>query len=206
MAVMAVAVVGSTLMDHSANLTAAIDDLKRRRREIDDAITSMETILANIYNATNVANATNATVTPATVAPPAVRISVTPGPGSRAARVRRVFAQHPEGIWTSETLASAIGEDAGEATLKAIHGILSRLRKAGAIENVGRGEYRYAPEDTSAPAATGAEEGEESTSDPSRKEGDDDYDSPLPEDRDDGAGGPLVVHDLGDRRAAIGGS
>jgi hypothetical protein len=185
------------MADHSAHLIAAIDDLKRRRREIDDAIASMETVLANIYHVAN------ATVTPATVAPPAVRVNVTPGPGSRAARVRRVFAEHPEGVWTSETLAEAIGEDPDEGTIKAIHGILSRLRKDGMIDNVGRGEYRYAPEDTSAPAATGAEEGEESTSDPSRKEGDDDNDSPLPEGRDDGAGRPLVVHDLGDRRAAI---
>lgn len=127
--------------DVNENLTTLIAELKRRREEIDTAIESLVAL-----RATGLFGAAAPSPTPSPAVDEHVRKSerrTQPSAGSRAERVRRVFTKNrPEIIWTSEALAEEIGEPSDEQTLKAIHGILSRLRKADAIEKVGRGEYR----------------------------------------------------------------
>lgn len=138
--------------DHSANLAAAIADLKRRRHEIDTAIASMETILATVYGV-GVKPHPATTITPA----PASRLPRIQRSGaSRAGRVRQTFADQPTIVWTAEKLATEIGEEPDEQTIKAIHGILSRLRKAGLVHKLERGEYRST--DSSGPDESGPED------------------------------------------------
>lgn len=206
------------MTDHSANLAAAIADLKRRRAEIDTAISSMETILQNIYGlsaapsrssertrSSNDTSASQATTARSSEGIPGDDSRIGDWTEPRSDRVRRLFEENPETVFTSEMLATRIGEEPDEATLKAIYGILSRLNhRDGLVERVGRGAYRSA--NASAPAATGAEESGESTGDSPLEEGGPDNGSATPDGRDGNAYTAHDHHGHGGRRAAIGGT
>ncbi|MEI2764928.1 MAG: hypothetical protein V9F82_04480 [Dermatophilaceae bacterium] len=186
-------------MDHAKHLRDAISDLRRRRDSIDRAISLMEEILTTIYGETIV----NATAAPA-VAFKAAASGEEPSE-ARSDRVRRIFEDDTEGrVWTAERLAVEVGEVPSEAILRAVAAIVSRLARAGVIVRIGRGQYRSA--NASAPAATGAEETEESSEDSSLKEGGADHDSAPPHDREDLAEAPDVHDPVGDRASIEGGS
>jgi hypothetical protein len=181
------------MTEHSANLTAAIADLKRRRAEIDSAIQSMETVLKTVYG---VAAPAPARTHSDSLVELGVERTVRRG-ASRAERVRRAFAENdPTAVWTAETLAVEIGETTDEGTVKAIHGILSRMRKAGLIVKLERGEY--AATDTSGPDVSGPEADDAATDagGDSLVQIDNDHGvSPQTHHRDD-RGGASVVDDL----------
>lgn len=180
----------------AANLTAAIADLRRRRQDLDTAIATMEKILVTVYGGGSVGTTRRASLelidTDTLDTPNARRVTGQTRPGTRADQVRKVLVENPHKVWTSEMLAEAINEPADEHTIKAIHAILSRLRRAQVIEKLGRGEYRAV--DPSGPAEAGPEvdvtaagEGGDSNAQADRDHGD------LAEDhhRDDRRGAPV---------------
>jgi len=172
----------------SANLRAAIADLRRRRAEIDAAIVNMENVLASVYGES------------VSITPDTIRRTVEIG-GTRSEKVRAMFVDHPGRTWTAETLLDAIQEETTETSLKGVHAILSRLARTGEIEKVRRGAYRST--NSSAPGATGAEETGESSSDSPREGGGAEDDSATSDGRDDHALGTHGLHGHSDRRAAI---
>lgn len=189
----------------AAHLRAAIDDLKRRRTEIDSAIASMETVLRTVYGVDipeppAAPFHTDDTTDEGIIVVHGRRWRSGPIPTavlSRVDRVKAAFNERPDYIWDSASLAVEIGEP--NVRLSAISAILSRMVDAGEIIRVGRGEYI---KNASAPGATGAEEGGEPNRDSPLEEGGRHGSAPA----SGSGGGAFVPHNhlgLGDHRASL---
>lgn len=192
----------------SSHLRAAILDLKKRRDEIDSALSKMESVLSLVYgepldrapsgsfqNGTATAEVREIDVIPA--------IAVTAGGGNRSENVRKLFYSNPDKVWDAPTLLAAIGEDSTPGTLKSVHAIISRLKEAGVVVRVGHGRHRLAPTDTSTPSGElGVEVTGESSEDSPQQEGADHGSAPS-EDRAVSAGLPHWDHGLTGRRTSV---